>query len=225
VKSSLSFEEFEGVPVPAAMPENVRREFADRCTAVSLRQGTFIRMEGQRCDTLAIIVSGLARVYKSGDSGREITLYRIHPGESCIITASCILSDHAFPATAVVERDIDALVVDSVTFRDWIKRHDYWRHHVFELLATRLAHVLEVVQSVTFRRMDQRVAGLIDASVSIASNSLSRTHAALADELGTSREVVSRILKDFERSGLVQLGRAEIQVLDRAGLRRKAQGK
>ncbi len=186
---------------------------------VTLPPGTFICMEGNRCAHLPLVLSGTARVYKMSPEGREITLYRIEPGEACITTASCILSRRAFPAFAVAETEVEAVVIPTATFREWMGRYETWRTYVFELLATRLATVMEVVEEVAFHRMDTRLAAyLLEACTDV----LARTHEAVAVDLGTSREVVSRLLKEFERAGWVSLARGAIRIVDADALRRHA---
>jgi len=179
-------------------------------------------MEGDQCATLPLVLSGQARVYKSGEQGREITLYRLESGESCILTASCILAAHAFPAFAVTETEVDAVVIPSAVFRGWLTKHEAWQTYVFGLLWQRLANVIAVVEEVTFRRMDARIAAFLVARAELSEGIVKTTHDAIADELGTAREVVSRILKDFEHDGWVSLSRGAIRIIDLKELGRKA---
>lgn len=172
-------------------------------------------MEGNACAHLPLILAGNARVYKLSDEGRPITLYRIPPGESCILTASCILSDRAFPAFAEAETDVEALVIPSALFREWFGQFDAWRTYVLDLLSRRLATMIELVEEVAFHRVDERLAAyLLDAGAP----EIVRTHEQIAADLGTSREVVSRILKDFEHHGWVALARGMIHLHDAAAL-------
>ncbi len=177
----------------------------------------FIGMEGDACVHLALVLSGQARVYKSGESGREITLYRIRAGESCIMTASCILSQQAFPAFAITETEVEALLIPAGVLRGWMARHTTWQQYLFGLLADRLAAVISVVEDVTFRRMDARLATHLLAA---PGNVLATTHEAIATELGTSREVVSRLLKRFEDEGFIHRTRGHITVADARALRK-----
>ena len=154
-------------------------------------------------------------------AGRALTLYRIEPGESCILTASCVLSARPFPAFAEAETDVDALAVPADAFRQWFEASPPWRRYVFDLLARRFADVVELVEAVAFRRVDERLAAHLLAEGD-AEGRIARTHEALASDLGTSREVVSRVLKEFEREGLVALGRGEVVVRAAEGLARRA---
>ena len=204
-----------------------RPELAGRLLAsasrLSLPAGHSICREGNSCTHLPLVLSGTARVYKLGESGRVITLYRIGPGESCILTASCILSGRHFPALAATETALEVLAVPAPLVLEWLASSADWRAYVFGLVAQRLAEVISVVEDVAFRRMDQRLADhLLFAADS--GTTLAATHQQIADDLGSSREVVSRVLKDFEQRGLVTLGRGQLQILDTRRLRELAAG-
>ncbi len=193
------------------------REFQQAAFFARIPAGRDVFVEGDRVDAIALLISGVVRVYKIGESGREITLYRFGNGQSCILTANAILSQKTFPAIATVERDAEAVMVPADAFREWIRRYDLWRDFVFDLLSQRLFSVIEIVDEVAFRRMDARLASLLlDRSAS--GNRLQLTHQQIAAELGTSREVISRLLEDFAEQGLVRAGRGLIEVLDSKGL-------
>ncbi len=192
--------------------------------AATLEPGAFICMDGGVCEHLALVTGGQARVYKASDEGREITLYRIEPGESCILTASCILSDRRFPAFAVADTAVTARLVPAATVRRWMDAEPAWRRYVFDLLAGRLGAVIAMLEEVAFRRLDTRLARLLldTADADAAPAVVRTTHERLAADLGSAREVVSRLLKDFEHDGLVELARGRIRLLDPGGLRRTA---
>jgi CRP/FNR family transcriptional regulator len=168
-------------------------------------------------DAIALLISGAVRVYKVGETGREITLYRFGLGESCILTANAILAEQSFSAIATVEQDVEAVMIPASTFRSWVQRYELWRTFVYGLLAQRLASVMELVEEVTFRRMDIRVAALL-LERSQTQNPLSITHQEIAAELGSSREVISRILENFAAQGIVRVLRGSIVILDRSRL-------
>jgi CRP/FNR family transcriptional regulator len=190
--------------------DNVQAEFFQHGSLVSLARAQNLCLEGDRCACLPLVLEGQARVYKLGENGREITLYRVEPGETCIMTASCILSNVAFPAFAVTETEVEAVVIPPETLHEWLNKFQIWREFVFGILATRLADVISVVEEVAFRRVDRRIADYLLHSVH-GGNAVMRTHQEIAFDIGTSREVVSRILKDFEREGLISLSRGEIR--------------
>ena len=199
--------------------EAVRETLYRKSVPFALKAGRFMCVRGHPSGLLPLMLSGTARVYDIGERGREITLYRIEPGESCILSASCILSDQPFPAFAQAETDIEAIGILDVELRPWIHRHEAWRTFIFKLLSNRLGSVLSVINEVAFRRMDSRIAGYLIQSTDAEHATIRTTHGAIAAELGSSREVVSRILKDFEQKGFVGLSRKRIAVRDLEGLR------
>ena len=182
--------------------------------------GRDIFVEGGRVDGIALLMSGVVRVYKIGETGREITLYRFGEGESCVITANAILNSQDFPAIAVVEQDAEAVMIPTDAFIDWVRRHASWRNFVFQLNAQRLTSMMEVVDEIAFQRMDRRIAAFLLERARIGRR-IEITHQAIANELGSSREVVSRLLEDLAGKGYVRLGRGEIEILDAAGLRER----
>jgi CRP/FNR family transcriptional regulator len=217
-------EEFERVSqalpfLQDAGPRMVREFMANAYFArLPARHDVFA--EGDGADAIALLLSGRVRVYKIGENGREITLYRFGPGESCVLTANAILSRQSFPALATVETAVEAIMIPADVFRDWIDRFDPWRSFFFDLLAQRLATMLAVVDEVTFRRLDVRLAALLLQRGDLQ-NPIAVTHQKLASELGSSREVISRLLADFADDGLIKMMRGEIEIMDRDGLSRR----
>jgi CRP/FNR family transcriptional regulator len=197
--------------------ESLVREFQHAATFARIPAGHDVFLEGDRVDGIALLLSGVVRVYKIGETGREITLYRFGTGQSCILTANAILSSHNFPAVATVEQEAEAVIIPSDIFRDWVKRHDAWREFLFDLLSQRLASVMTIVDEVAFRRMDARLASFLLTRCRVR-NPIRITHAEIASELGSSREVISRLLEDLSARGLVRVSRGEIEVLDLDGL-------
>lgn len=174
----------------------------------SFPPGMRIYSEGDACSAIAFVLSGGIRVYKTGENGREITLYEIGPGETCILNASCILSGTSYPAYALTVSAGSILLVPSHDFRRMVAEHEEMKDFVFSLLTQRLSSVMELVEEVAFGRMDERLMDyLVEKS---EDNRLETTHQKIANDLGTSREVVSRLLKDFERRKQVSLSRNSI---------------
>ena len=219
---SLTIAELEAhFPFLRNADEFVRQQAVAQIMRANLPADAHICWEGDSCQHLALIVSGVARVYKVGETGREITLYRLEAGESCVLTASCILSQRPFPALAVTESPVQAILIPAPALRQWAAQFEGWRDYIFDLMAHRLATVIATVEEVAFGRMDVRLARLL-AETAVTTTSLNLTHQEIAAELGTAREVVSRILKDFANAGLIELARGQINLLDPAGLQQKA---
>lgn len=203
--------------------KEIRDQLAAHTILVNIPKGKIIFLEGDECKQLALILSGMVRVYKPAESGREITLYRLGPGESCVLTASCIFSKSTFGAIAVTEEDVEAAVIPSPVFREWVNHYEIWRTYVFDLLSKRLSEIIATVEEVTFRRMDARVAEYLTRLAQVDRDEIHVTHQDIAMELGTSREVISRILKHFESENALTLGRGTITILDLKGLAKKAE--
>ncbi len=197
------------------------REFQQAASFMRIPEGHDVFVEGDRVDSIALLISGIVRVYKIGETGHEITLYRFGNGESCILTANAILSRQSFPAVATVEKAAETVMIPAESFREWVRRYDLWRGFVFELLSQRLASVMAVVEEVAFRRMDARLAAfLVDRART--SSLIQITHQQIAAELGTSREVISRILEDFSAQGLLRSRRGIIEVMDPEALQARS---
>jgi CRP/FNR family transcriptional regulator len=189
------------------------REFQGAASFARIPAGKDVFVEGDRAEAIALLISGVVRVYKIGETGREITLYRFGLGESCILTANAILSQQSFTAIATVEKDAEAVMIPADTFRDWVRRYDLWREFVFDLLSQRLSTMMAVVEEVAFSRMDHRIASLLLDWAKLQ-NPLHITHQEIAAELGSSREVISRLIEDFAAEGILRSGRGSIEVLD-----------
>jgi CRP/FNR family transcriptional regulator len=200
----------------SASPQLIR-DFKDNAYFAKIPSGRDIFVEGDEVDGIALMMSGVVRVYKLGETGREITLYRFGEGESCVITANAILNQQGFPAIAQVEQDAEAVMIPAEVFSNWVKQYDPWRDFVFSLVSDRLASVMEIVDEVAFQRMDRRVASFL-LNRSELQNPILITHQEIANEIGSSREVISRLLEDFSNRELVRLSRGEIQILDFEGL-------
>ncbi|RPI13810.1 MAG: Crp/Fnr family transcriptional regulator [Lysobacterales bacterium] len=186
---------------------------------VRLPAGTPLFGEGAPCRQFPFVLEGAIRVAKLGD-GRELQLYRVTPGESCVLTSSCLVGRRDYPATGVVEQDVRLVVLPLPLFDELMATHAPFRQYVFSLFAERLTELMSLVEAVAFHRLDRRVAGALLGKGRV----VHATHQQLADELGSVREIVTRVLRSYSDQGLVRLGRGSIEVLDAAGLRRIADG-
>ncbi len=201
------------LPILERADSQLVREFQQAAIFARIPTGKDVFVEGDRAESIALLVSGVVRVYKIGETGREITLYRFGNGSSCILTANAILSHQNFPAIATVEQDAEAVMISADTFRDWVRRYDLWREFFFDLVSQRLSTVMAIIDEVAFQRMDRRIASLLLNQAKVQ-NPLRITHQQIAAELGSSREVISRLLEDFVSDGSIRSGRGMIEVLD-----------
>ena len=168
--------------------------------------------EGDRCPGIPFFLDGEVRVYKTGSSGREITLYEILPGETCILNAACILGSQQYPANAVALQDGAMLYLPEKVFHSLIGEYPEMRSFIFSLFSRRFHEIIELIEEVTFGKLDVRLEDYLIEKAE--NNQLETTHQVIANDLGTSREVVSRLLKDFERKGHIALSRNRIRLLN-----------
>lgn len=188
-------------------------------TAVmQLPVGTLVFDENQPCQGFPLILTGSIRVIKAAASGRELQLYRVQPGESCILTSSCLLGHTRYQARGIVDENLEMVVLPATIFHQLLAQNAAFRSYVFSLFSDRLTDLMTLVSAVAFQKLDQRLAALLISKP----NPLHSTHQALADELGSAREIVSRLLKNFAEQGWVQLGREHISVTNLTALQRYA---
>ena len=183
-----------------------------------LTPGDVVFSNGADVPVVPLVMSGRVRVFSPSETGHEITLYEIQPGETCVLAASSALAGKAYPATAVAETDTEAWLVPKDTFIRLFTSNELFRAFVFDAFSSRLSVVMGLVEEVAFRKMDERLAAYLLRRTE-SGERLKETQEAIAAQLGTAREVVSRILSDFERKGLVKTGRGYVDVLERDELK------
>jgi len=197
-------------PVFQGNEEDLVSELLGAAQHLTFPEHKTVYLEGDACSHIAFLLSGAIRVFKTSETGREITLYEIGRGDTCILNASCILSDRRYPAHAVATEAGDLLLLPAATFKGLLRRHPKMQDFIFNLLSERLAAVMTLVEEVAFGRMDERLRDYLRERS--RNGVLSITHQAIANDLGTSREVVSRLLKDLEKKGEISLARNRIEL-------------
>jgi len=204
-------------PVLDALPSAKRAEVLARCQTMTLPAGAFVFDERQSCQGFPFVLKGGIRVVKPAANGRELPLYRVLPGESCIITTGCLLGRADYNARGVTEAETSLALMPRALFDELLAEPPF-RDFVFHLVSERIADLMGLVEEVAFHKLDQRLAGLLLGRGRL----IHITHQQLADELGSVREIVSRLLKGFAEQGLVRLAREQVEILDPAGLRKVA---
>lgn len=184
---------------------------------IRLPKGSRVFGAGQTPNGYVLLLEGDIRVSQMSESGREIVLYRVMPGESCALTTACLLGGEDYNAEAVAETDIEAVAVPRATFDDLIARSAAFRQFVFAAFSQRMSDLFKLVDEVAFQRIDVRLAHklleLAGAGIDIA-----MTHQQLATELGTAREVISRQVHELQRRGWIASGRGNVKLIDRQAL-------
>lgn len=208
-------------PALAELPAPLARDLHEQAQTLRAPAGGVLFDAGQACQALPLVLSGDIRVSKRAENGREIRLYDVHPGELCIVTVSCLLGGVLYPATGIARSEVHALALPRALFLRLTASHAAFREAVFALFAERLTNLMQLVEEVAFHQLDQRLAAWLLARDS----PILAAHLDIALELGSVREIVSRLLKQFEEYGYVRLGRGRIEVLDTNGLRRQATGR
>ncbi len=204
------------VPLLRNLPEPWRLRLAASARPWHAPAGALLFEVGDACRDLALLASGAVRVVRPLTSGQDILLYRLHPGELCVISTSCFLGNAPYPARGIVEHEARGLVLDGALVHEAVATCAPFRELLFGSLAGRLGGLMALLEELVARRLDRRLAALLVAQAP----AVRATHQQLADELGSAREVVSRLLESFEARGYVRLHRARVDVIDGDALRR-----
>ncbi len=202
-------------PMLRGMQASQLQELCADATVMQLPAGTVLFDENQPCQGFPLLLAGSIRVIKAAANGRELQLYRVDCGESCILTSSCLLGHARYHARGIVDQDVTLVVLPPLKFKKLVAMHEPFRDYIFSLFSERLTDLMQLVSAVAFQKLDQRLAALLIAKPS----PIHTTHQALADELGSVREIVSRLLKNFAEHGWVHLGREQIEVVNLLALK------
>jgi CRP/FNR family transcriptional regulator len=203
-------------PVLRELPTGIRGRVEEAGERVRVPAGHRLFGEGAPCTHYPFLLEGTLRASKFSPEGGQILLYRLDRGEICVLTVAALLGDASYPATATAETALLLYRVPRSMFLEMVVASPAFRVFVFKFLSRRLARLTALVDELAFRRVDQRLA----SRLIVGPPRLASTHQMLADDLGTSREVVSRILETFQRSGMIRLGRKQIEIVDPTALDR-----
>ena len=207
-------ETFEGLN---ALEPEWKNAIARKSRLVSIPKETKVFEPGKSVNDMIFLLEGTGRVQQVSEGGREIVLYRIEAGQSCIMTASCLLGHEEYSAEGISETKIVAAVIPQDAFNELLANSASFRSFVFSTFSQRLAELMTIINEVAFRRLDIRLAQkLLDLSSN--THEVKITHQQLATELGTVREVVSRQLQEFHRRNWLELNRGLIVIKERRGL-------
>ena len=209
----------DNFPFWERMSEIDRATFIRSSQCIKFDKGTNIH-NGSECTGIILVKSGSLRLYILSEDGKEITLYRIFPGEMCMLSASCVLETVTFDVFVDSEENSDCVVIGGCIFEDLSRRMPEVKIFALETALARFSDVMWVMQQILFMSMDKRLAiFLIDESAKRGSDTITLTHEQIAKYMGSAREVVSRMLKYFSSEGLVEVSRGGIKILNKKRIR------
>ncbi len=209
---------FEGL---RRLPPELRAALVDGSAVVTVPEGTQVFAPGQSADNLLLLLDGTVRVQQKSDTGREVFLYRVHAGESCVLTTACMLAFEEYSADGVAETEVTAVAIPRTTFDDLAARSPVFREFIFKAYSRRITDLFTLIDDIVFQRMDVRLAARL-LELAGEGDVVQATHQVLGTELGTAREVISRTLSEFQRRGWVEQSRGELRLVGRTGLERLA---
>ena len=177
------------------------------------------------CTGLLLVKSGLLRAYILSDEGREITIYRLFDLDMCLFSASCMLRSIQFEVTIEAEKDTELWIIPAETYKSIMEESAPLSNYTNELMATRFSDVMWLVEQIMWKSLDKRVAAFLLEERSIqGSDKLKITHETIANHLGSHREVITRMLRYFQREGMIRLSRGTVEITDPEKLRRISNG-
>ena len=182
--------------------------------------GTIGYREGTPCGAYVMRLAGRSRVYKMSLSGREILLYRVSAGETCVITTTCLLGNSDYPASTVVEEPIRDVLIPAAAFNQLMMESNVFRKYVMSNYGALISDLIVLLDEVAFRTLNSRLAKIL---LEYQSAVISKTNQQIADELGTAREVISRQLKRLEQKAIVSLSRGHIEITNKEALKQIAE--
>ncbi|VAW73385.1 transcriptional regulator, Crp/Fnr family [hydrothermal vent metagenome] len=208
---------FSELPELAGIGGNVWKEALSVSQVISCPAGTKLIQCSDSSNKFVIVLQGIIKVYETCENGREICLYRVHSGQVCVLTLTRLLLRSNHCAQAVAEQDVRLLAMPQEYFDRLLANSEAFRRYLMTSMAHCITDVMQLTAQVSFKQLDLRLAQLIHKSSAQATPGkfhCTFTHQVIANELGTTREVVSRLLKEFERSGHIKLNRGSIEILD-----------
>ena len=210
----------DSFPFWESLSEGDRRTFLNSSYHVKYNRGSTVH-DGGECTGVILVKTGVLRLYMLSDEGKEVTLYRLFPGDTCILSASCVLHTITFDVFIDAEDDSECVVVGGCAYEGVWQKSNEVKIFTYETALSRFSDVMWVMQQILFMSMDKRLAiFLLDETSKTGSDTIKLTHEQIAKYMGSAREVVSRMLKYFTSEGLVSVSRSEgIKILDKKRLR------
>lgn len=202
------------------LPDETKKQLQENVQPMQARQGDFLLSSTKTCDFVPLVLLGVLRVFQVGENGREVTLYRAYAGDTCLLNLVCSQEDVFLSAQVMAEEDSYLMLIPKRFFQNQIAQTNAWKDFLISTLYHRLGETMLVLEQMAFTRMDKRLAQTLLRLSNGRNQTISVTHEQLAVELGTAREVISRLLAELRRMNLVVLKRGKIEVLDADALKK-----
>lgn len=206
-------------PQFVACPDNSVKSLMESANLVTLPAGETLFYPGKPCDSYVLLLEGKVKIQLLSENGREVLLYYVQPGDSCVLTTSCLLGQSRYPAEGISEAEVTAFIISSQAFHRCLEHSAFFREFVFQNFSSRLSGIIERMQAVVFGAIENRLCSVL---LSSGEKVISKTHQELASESGSAREVISRHLKRFENYGWVSLRRGIVEIVDLDAIKRIA---
>jgi CRP/FNR family transcriptional regulator len=201
----------------SALDGSLRDVLVSKSKIVTLPKNSVLFGPAKTPDNLLLLLDGVVRVQQVTEGGRDIVLYRVHAGESCVLTTACLLAYDDYSAEGIAETEVEAVAIPRDVFDDLVAGSKPFRNFVFSAYSRRITDLFQVIEEIAFQKVDIRLAHKL-VELAGSDNRLVATHAQLAAELGTAREVISRQLQEFQRRGWVSTARGSVTLTDRKAL-------
>lgn len=199
-------------PALAELEPGVAARLAQSARVVRVGEGTVVFGPGQPAENLLLVLTGQIRVRQVSEQGREIVLYRVYGGESCVMSTACLMAFDDYSAEGIAETEVEAVAIPRPAFDEAMASSPTFRRFVFQAFSRRIADLFLTIEEVAFGKMDVRLAQRL-VELAGEGRRVATTHGALAGELGTAREVVSRQMAEFQRRGWVAQSRGTVEIL------------
>jgi len=176
--------------------------------------GSLLYRESDKCENFVLLIEGTLRVFKSANHEREITIYRVSSGEQCVLSLQSMLSGDNYFANAIAETELTFLTLNKTDFYQLLDESNAFQQYLLKYMSQRLYDIVTLVSDVMFKQINARLAGILrNLFKQSTAGSIALTHAQIAKELGTTREVISRALKELEKQKCIKLFRGSIKLL------------
>ena len=210
----------EKLPYWQRLDDDEKKFVTERAVIKNFEKGEMVHGYGSSCLGTALVLKGELRVFILSEDGREITLFRLGEGSSCVLSASCIIKQITFQTNMIAESDCTLFILPSSAFDKLSEQNIYVKCFLYEVAAERFSSVMWTMQQILFLRMDKRLAGFLLSEYEKSGKTIKMTHEQIAVNIGSAREVVARMLKRFEVEGLVSLGRGSVTIRDASALKK-----